>query len=145
MFIVKAGTYHFVFDKDGGKFLGMRKRNGTYIEEFLPLGKLHSLKDTPAKIDFEKQVMQWYSEGKLHRISGPAEITFDNSGKIIDRKFYKSGKLLTGNKIPKNFDDGIQLVDLHKWEKCVKSESTKTKSDEKYFAQLVLDDIRRID
>lgn len=131
MFVVRSGNHLFFFDV---VLFGQTKKNGASIQEFRPYGKLHSVADTPAVINYDKLRMEWYTDGKLHRNSGPAVIVFDKSGRIIERKFYKNGKS-TDKELG---DDGVEILKIKKLEDCVKKCSAKLGLSEERVAKVVL-------
>jgi hypothetical protein len=134
MFVVQAGKYLFFFDV---VLFGQRRKNGMSVQEFRPMGKLHSVADTPAVINYDKLRMEWYKDGKLHRDNGPACITFNEKGTVVDRKYYKNGKLVDAKAVRGN-DDGISLVKIKVIEDCVKECARSLKLDEEYVSKVVL-------
>jgi hypothetical protein len=140
MFVVQAGKYLFFFDV---VLFGQRRKNGMSVQEFRPMGKLHSVADTPAVINYDKLVMEWYKDGKLHRDNGPARITFNEKGTVVDRKYYKNGKLVDAKAVRGN-DDGISLVKIKVIEDCVKECARSLKLDEEYVSKVVLANTNKI-
>jgi hypothetical protein len=134
MFVVQAGKYLFFFDV---VLFGQRRKNGMSVQEFRPMGKLHSIADTPAVINYDKLRMEWYKDGKLHRDNGPACITFNEKGTVVDRKYYKNGKVAAAADIRGN-DDGVSLVKIKVIEDCVKECARSLKLDEEYVSKVVL-------
>lgn len=140
MFVVQAGKYLFFFDV---VLFGQRRKNGMSVQEFRPMGKLHSIADTPAVINYDKLRMEWYKDGKLHRDNGPACITFNEQGVVVDRKYYKNGKNVAASEIRGN-DDGISIVKIGVLENCVKECAKKFKVDEQYISKVVLANINKL-
>jgi hypothetical protein len=84
-------------EADGGKYT-LDWGNGTpgVIVVFKPGTKiLHNSAGPAVELlykDGTHKLKQFYKEGKLHRLNGPAIEEFDQSGNITEIKFYINGK-----------------------------------------------------
>ena len=69
--------------------------NNYRIKHWVKNGKIHRL-NGPAKISYDdglKRFERWYENGKLHRLNGPAEIWYYETGLIEAEVWYENGKL----------------------------------------------------
>ena len=73
-----------------------------YTEEWRVNNILHREGDQPAKTQWgygswNKSVLEWYIDGKLHRIGNPAKLRYDVNEKLIEEAWYTDGKLHRAN------------------------------------------------
>ena len=120
MFIISAGDNLFFFEPSN------EVKNSYSVQEFRPFGKLHSVHDTPALIDYDNLRMEWRKDGKLHRDNGPAVIVFNKSGDVKERIFYKNDKVVKSG----GGEDNIKLIKLKSFDDCIKVTSVNLNFDE---------------